>query len=97
MRTMEKLLQIADQAASNSVSSSEESMSVCPDKFSNFMKQNPIWNFYEISQSDYVSMPDGEKMKLINDYYNHMSNGKRKFDYLFFCLEFQLQLLDLAK
>ena len=77
---MEKLLQIADQAASNSVSSSEEFMSVCPDKFSNFMKQNPIWNFYEISQSDYVSMPDGEKMKLnvINFSFNTTSSAKTK-------------------
>ena len=67
---MDKLLQIEDKAASN-VSSSNESITVCPDKFSSFMKQNPIWNFYEITQSNYVAMPEGEKMKLINDYYKH--------------------------
>ena len=74
-------MQIADQAASDNTSSSSASMTVCPEKFSAFMKQNPIWNFYEISKSDYMGMPEGEKMKLIEGYYRHTSDGKSKFDF----------------
>ena len=54
-------MQIADQAASESTSFSTESMTVCPEKSSVFMKQNPIWNFYEIPKSDYIAMSNGEK------------------------------------
>ena len=71
-------MQIADQAASESTSFSTESMTVCPEKSSVFMKQNPIWNFYEIPKSDYIAMSNGEKMKLINDYYKHTSDGMHK-------------------
>ena len=70
-------------------------MPVCPENFSAFMKQNPIWNFYEISKSDYMGMPDGEKMKLIDGYYKHMSDGKSKFN--FWSSLIHLSLLDLAK
>ena len=78
---MDKLMQIADQAASENTSSLTASMTVCPEKFSALMKQNPIWNFYEISKSDYMAMPDGEKMKLIDGYYKHMSDGKSNFNF----------------
>ena len=78
-------MKMADQAASNTESSLNESLTLCPDKFANFMKQNPIWNFYEITQSDYVAMPEAEKSRLINDYYKYMSNGKSKSFILLFC------------
>ena len=45
------------------------------------MKQNLNWNFYEISKNDYMGLPEGEKMKLIDDYYRHMRNGKSKFTF----------------
>ena len=92
---MDKLMQIADQAATQKTSSLTASMPVCPENFSAFMKQNPIWNFYKISKSDYMVMPDGEKMKLIDGYYKHMSNGKSKFN--FWSSLIHLSLLDLAK
>ena len=78
-------MKMAGQAASNTASL-DESLKLCPNKFSNFMKQNPIWNFYEITQSDYVAMPEGEKSRLINEYYKYMSTGKHKslfFTFLF--------------
>ena len=63
---MEKLMEIADQQAS-------------PEKFNSFMKQNPIWNFYEISKSGYLMMQENEKMQLIDRYYKHMNDGNSKF------------------
>ena len=64
-KTMDRLMEIADQAASETTSSSATSMAIIPEKFSGFMKQNPIWNFYEISKSDYIAIPEVEKHKLI--------------------------------
>ena len=82
---MDKLMKMADQAASNT-ESLDESLTLCSDKFANFMKQNPIWSFYEITQSDYVAMSEAEKSRLIHDYYKFMSNGKRRSLFYFFCL-----------
>ena len=50
-------------------------MEVSPEKFSGFMRQNPIWDFYGTTKSDYMAMPEGEKLKLVNHYYRHMSDG----------------------
>ena len=74
-------MQIADEAASKNTSSMTISITVCPEKFSVFIKQNLIWNFYEISKNDYMGLPEGEKMKLIDDYFRHMRDGKSKFTF----------------
>ena len=76
---MDKLLQLADQAASEETSSSSKSMELSPEKFSGFMKQNPIWDFYGTTKSDYMAMPEEEKIKLVDRCYRHMSDGKSKF------------------
>ena len=78
---MDKLMEIADQAASETTSSSATSMAVSPEKFSGFMKQNPIWNFYEISKSYYIAMQEVEKHKLIQEYYKHMIDAKIVFNF----------------
>ena len=74
-------MEIADQQASqNSASTTTTTTTaVNPEKFNSFLKQNPIWNFYEISKSDYLMMPENEKMQLIDCYYKHMNDGKSKF------------------
>ena len=74
-------MEIPDQAASETTSSSATSMALSPEKFYGFMKQNPIWNFYEISKSDYTAMPEVEKYKLIQGYYKHMNDGKIVFNF----------------
>ena len=78
---MEKLMEIANQQASqNSTSTTTTTTTaVNPKKFNSFMKQNSIWNFYEISKSDYLMMPENEKIQLIDRYYKHMNDGKSKF------------------
>lgn len=81
-KTMDKLMEIADQATSDVASSSStSSMAISLEKFSGFMKQNPIWNFCEITKSDYIVMPETEKLKLIEGYYKHMNDGKIAFNY----------------
>ena len=74
-------MEITDQQASqNSTSTTTTTTTaVNPEKFNSFMKQNPIWNFYEISKSDYLMMPENKKMQLIDCYYKHMNDGKSKF------------------
>ena len=86
-------MQIADQAASENTLSTTTSMMVYPEKFSVFMKQNPIWNFYEISKNDYMGLPEEEKMKLIDDYYRHMSDGKSKFTFRSCLIHFRMIVL----
>ena len=53
-------MEIADQQASQN-STSTTTTAVNPQKFNSFMKQNPIWDFYEISKSDYLMMPENQK------------------------------------
>ena len=74
-------MEIADQQASqNSASTTTTTTTaVNPEKFNSFLKQNPTWNFYEISKSDYLMMPENKKMQLIDCYYKHMNDGKSKF------------------
>ena len=74
-------MEIADQQASQNSTSTTTTTTTAlnPEKFNSFMKQNPIWNFYEISKSDYLMMPENEKMQLIDCYYKHMNDGKSKF------------------
>ena len=91
---MNKLLQIADQAASQETLPSSTSMDVSPEIFSGFMRQNPIWDFYGTTKSDYMAMPEGEKLKLVDRYYRHMSDGKSKF--LFRSCLIQLRMLALG-
>ena len=73
---MDKLMEIANQQASQN--STSTTTAVNPDKFNSFMKQNPIWNFYEISKSDYLVLPKNKKMQLIDCYCRHMNDGKSK-------------------
>ena len=74
-------MEIADQQASqNSTSTTTTTATaISPEKFNSFMRQNPILNFYEISKSDYLMMPENEKIQLIDRYYKHMNDGKSKF------------------
>ena len=53
-------------------------------KFVSFMRECPIWDYFKISQSSYLNMPNEEKSKMISDYYKNMSDGKI-FDH--FCLD----------
>ena len=47
-------------------------------QFTRFMQTIPIWEFFKISQSKYLSYTKEKKMKLINDYYIGMQQGKSK-------------------
>ena len=78
---MDKLLQIAYQPASDTTSSSTVSMAVSPEKFNGFMKQNLIWNFYEMSKGHYMAMSESEILRLIDGYYKHMNDGKSNFNF----------------
>ena len=45
-------------------------------QFTKFMQTTPIWYYFKIAQSNYLSYTKEEKMKLINDYYTSMQQGK---------------------
>ena len=45
-------------------------------QFAKFMQTTPIWDYFKIAQSKYLSYTKEEKMKLINDYYTGMQQGK---------------------
>ena len=47
-------------------------------QFTRLMQTILIWEFFKISQSKYLSYTKEEKMKLINDYYIGMQQGKSK-------------------
>ena len=51
-------------------------------QFKRFMQATPIWECFKITQSKYQSYTKDEKMKLINNYYIGMQQGKSKSFYL---------------
>ena len=79
---MDKLITLSEKSASSDV----EGFHIDEKKFVEFMRECPIWTFFKISQTDYLSKPHGEKAHLISEYYMAMSKGNR--DMLFFLFLF---------
>ena len=52
------------------------------EKFSTFMKRNPIWQFYSLTQDCYLQKTNEEKIRLIDNYYKSMMEGKILFFYI---------------
>ena len=64
--------------------SSPQDVTIEVAQFTKFMQTTPIWEFFKISQQKYPSYTKEEKMKIINDYYIGMQQGKSK-DLSLFC------------
>ena len=86
---MDNLKEIADQyAVAASASNSTPSVNdFNPELFDGFMQKNPIWDFYQVSEDEYLSKSKEEKFSLLNKYYRQMKDGEKSFFlfFLFFC------------
>ena len=54
---MDRLIALSDKSASSDV----EDFRIDENKFVEFMRECPIWTFFKISQTEYLSKPHGEK------------------------------------
>ena len=81
---MDKLIALSDKCAS-----AEEETNIDETKFVKFMKECPIWTFFKMSQSAYVSKPHHEKAHMISEYYKAMSKGNMDIFYLLFVICFK--------
>ena len=68
---MDRIITLSEKNASPDV----EDFRIDENKFVEFMREYPIWTFFKISQTDYLSKPHGEKARLISEYYMAMSKG----------------------
>ena len=56
--------------------------------FLEFMKQVAIWEYFGLSKSDYLALPEPEKRVKISQYYSDMkSKGAGEFFFVYFCLK----------
>ena len=84
---MDNLIALRDKCAS-----AEEETNIDETKFVEFMRECPIWTYFKISYSAYVSKPHHEKAQMISEYYKAMSNTDMcntdifLFVICFFCL-----------
>ena len=69
-KVMENLIVLSEQSASSEVLINEE-------KFVSYMRKCPIWQFFNMTQSTYVSKSHTEKAQLITEYYKSMSEGNK--------------------
>ena len=79
---MDRLITLSEQSADSAV----EDFLIDENKFVEFMRECPIWTFFKISQTDYISKPPEEKARMISEYYKSMSKGNT--DMLFFIIYF---------
>ena len=56
--------------------SSSQGEEINPEQFSLFMQRKPIWQFYSLTQDCYLQKTNQEKIRLINNYYKSMMEGK---------------------
>ena len=71
---MDKLLDVADQQASqsNSATSADD---FDQNLFQEFMIKNPVWDFHCISRDEYLQTSKSDKEKYLLKYYNQMKTG----------------------
>ena len=79
---MDRLITLSEQSASSNV----EDFRIDENKLVEFMRECPIWTFFQIAQADYISKPHGEKAQLISEYYKAMSKGNTDMLFFFVCL-----------
>ena len=81
---MEHMISLSEKCASD-----EEETAIDEAKFVQYMRECPIWIYFKISHSNYVSKPHHEKAQLISKYYKAMSKGNKDIfvicSFLFVC------------
>ena len=71
-------------AVSEKIANSSEDTPIDEKKFVAYMRELPIWNFFRMNQSTYLSQPEEEKARLIAEYYRSMSEGNKDMFFLVF-------------
>ena len=71
---MDKLLDVADQQASQS-NSATSAADFDENLFQEFMIKNPVWDFHCISRDEYLQTSKSDKEKYLLKYYNQMKTG----------------------
>ena len=71
---MDKLLEVADQQASQS-NSATSAADFDENLFQEFMIKNPVWDFHCISRDEYLQTSKSDKEKYLLKYYNQMKTG----------------------
>ena len=71
---MDKLLDVADQQASQS-NSATSAADFDENLFQEFMVKNPVWDFHCISRDEYLQTSKSDKEKYLLKYYNQMKTG----------------------
>ena len=71
---MDKLLDVADQQASQS-NSATSAADFDQNLFQEFMIKNPVWDFHCISRDEYLQTSKSDKEKYLLKYYNQMKTG----------------------
>ena len=56
------------------------------DKYREFLRINPIWNYFGLSKNEYFGLTVQEKTSYIQKYYKHMLDGKSSFFVCYFLL-----------
>ena len=60
---------------------SPQPIDIDAEKFSTFMQRKPIWQFYSLTQDCYLQKTNEEKIRLIDNYFKSMMEGKIVFLY----------------
>ena len=71
---MDKLLDVADQQASQS-NSATSAADFDQNLFQEFMIKNPVWDFHCISRDECLQTSKSDKEKYLLKYYNQMKTG----------------------
>ena len=67
---MENILKLSE---SSTVATARE---IDSEQFSIFMQRKPIWEFYSLTQDNYIAKSNQEKIHLIHLYYKSMMEGE---------------------
>ena len=70
---MDTILKLSE---SSNVATAATAREIDSEKFSIFMQRKPIWEFYSLTQDNYIAKSNHEKIPLIHSYYKAMMEGK---------------------
>ena len=74
---MEDIIKLSESSATVTA----QGQSIDAEQFSLFMQRKPIWEFYSLTQDCYLQKTNQEKIRLIQNYYKSMMDGKFSFNY----------------
>ena len=73
---MDTILKLSE---SSNVATAATAREIDSEQFSIFIQKKPIWEFYSLTQDNYIAKSNHEKIPLIHSYYKAMMEGKIYF------------------